>query len=76
MSKSAIQVENLHIIASEELPTPAQLKKEMPLQGRALDTVLYGHKSVKDILDGNDQRLLVIVGPCSIHDTKVAMDYA
>ena len=76
MSKSASQVENLHIIASEELPTPAQLKKEMPLQGRALDTVLYGHKSVKDILDGNDHRLLVIVGPCSIHDTKVAMDYA
>jgi len=76
MPKNASEVDNLHIIATEELPTPAQLKKEMPLQGKALETVLYGHHSIKGILDRKDQRLMVVVGPCSIHDTALAMDYA
>lgn len=76
MSKRTAEVDNLHIIACEELPSPAELKKAMPLQGAALDTVLYGHRSVKGILDYQDPRLLVIVGPCSIHDPVLAMDYA
>jgi len=70
------EVDNHHIISSEELPSPAQLKKEMPVQGAALDTVLYGHHSVKGILEHKDHRLMVVVGPCSIHDTALAMDYA
>jgi 3-deoxy-7-phosphoheptulonate synthase len=76
MSKRTAEVENLHIISSEELPAPSLLKKAMPLKGAALDTVLYGHRSIKGILDHKDHRLLVIVGPCSIHDTELAMDYA
>ena len=48
----------------------------MPLAGAALATVLSGHRSVKGILDRKDHRLLVVVGPCSIHDTELAMDYA
>jgi 3-deoxy-7-phosphoheptulonate synthase len=76
MSKRTAEVENLHIISSEELPAPSLLKKAMPLKGAALDTVLYGHRSIKGILDHKDHRLLVIVGPCSIHDTELALDYA
>jgi len=76
MSTKIREVDNLHIISQEELPSPAQLKKEMPLKGAALDTVLYGHHSVKGILDKKDHRLVVVVGPCSIHNTDLAMDYA
>ncbi|MDO9520054.1 MAG: 3-deoxy-7-phosphoheptulonate synthase [Pseudohongiella sp.] len=76
MSVKTREVDNLHIISQEELPAPAALKKEMPLKGMALQTVLYGHHSVKGILDNKDHRLLVVVGPCSIHDTALAMDYA
>ncbi|MEX0739635.1 MAG: 3-deoxy-7-phosphoheptulonate synthase [Pseudohongiella sp.] len=76
MPKTKHEIDNFHIISAEELPTPAQLKQEMPLAGRALDTVLAGHRGVKGILDGEDDRLIVVVGPCSIHDTEVAMDYA
>lgn len=75
-AKHTNEVDNFHIIASEELPAPAELKKEMPLAGAALATVLSGHRSVKGILDRKDHRLLVVVGPCSIHDTELAMDYA
>lgn len=70
------EVDNLHIISQEELPSPAALKKAMPLKGAALETVLYGHHSVKGVLDRKDHRLVVVVGPCSIHDTALAMDYA
>ncbi|MDP2380782.1 MAG: 3-deoxy-7-phosphoheptulonate synthase, partial [Pseudohongiella sp.] len=76
MPSKTREVDNLHIISQEELPAPAELKREMPLKGAALDTVLYGHHSVKGILDNKDHRLLVVVGPCSIHDTALAMDYA
>lgn len=76
MSRRIAEVDNYHIIATEELPAPAELKKTMPLTGAALDTVLYGHRSVKGILDHQDHRLLVVVGPCSIHDTALALDYA
>lgn len=70
------EVDNLHIISQEELPSPAALKKEMPLKGAALQTVLYGHHSVKGVLDKKDHRLVVVVGPCSIHNTALAVDYA
>lgn len=76
MPKTKDEVDNFHIISAEELPQPALLKQEMPLAGKALETVLAGHRSVKGILDGKDKRLIVVVGPCSIHDTALAMDYA
>ena len=41
-----------------------------------MTTIINGRKSIEDILNREDKRLLVVVGPCSIHDTKAAMDYA
>lgn len=76
MVKRHKQIDNLHIIGHEELPPPGLLKDELPLQGRALETVMAGHRQVKDILDRRDNRLLVVVGPCSIHDSEEALDYA
>lgn len=68
--------DNLHIVMQEELPSPKELKEAMPVTGAALETVLAGHKSVKNILDRKDKRLIVVVGPCSIHNVDEAIEYA
>ncbi len=68
--------DNLHIVLQEELPSPRELKDAMPVTGTALETVLNGHKGVKGVLDHKDHRLLVVVGPCSIHNVDEAMAYA
>jgi 3-deoxy-7-phosphoheptulonate synthase len=68
--------DNLHIVLQEELPSPRELKDAMPVTGAALQSVLDGHKGVKDILDRKDKRLIVVVGPCSIHNVDEAMAYA
>ncbi len=64
-------------IAKETLlPTPQELQLEIPLTDEMQETVLETQKSIQEILDGDDERLFVIVGPCSIHDTEVAIEYA
>ena len=60
----------------EPLISPAQLKDELPLNEASYRTVVQGRQAIGDILDGKDPRLLVITGPCSIHDETAAMDYA
>jgi 3-deoxy-7-phosphoheptulonate synthase len=60
----------------EPLISPAQLKDELPLNEASYRTVVQGRQAIADILDGKDPRLLVITGPCSIHDETAAMDYA
>ena len=70
------EVDNLHIIGHEELASPAALKSEFSLEGKALETVRDGHRSVKGILDHEDPRLIVVVGPCSIHSPVEALEYA
>jgi len=56
--------------------TPQQLKAELVLEGAALETVLAGHRAVKAVLDREDPRLIVVVGPCSIHNPEEALAYA
>ena len=69
-------VENLNVESQNILITPAELKAQLPLTPTAMTTVKAGREAVRNILDGTDPRLLVVIGPCSIHDTKAAMDYA
>ena len=69
-------VDNLNIASNEALITPRQLKSEIPLQDAALETVRRARETVFSILDHKDPRLFVVVGPCSIHDTEAAVDYA
>ncbi|PCH62747.1 MAG: 3-deoxy-7-phosphoheptulonate synthase [SAR86 cluster bacterium] len=76
MSDSLHELDNLHISSCEELSTPRQLKTQMSLQGKALETVLAGHHGVKNILDRKDKRCIVVVGPCSIHNPEEALAYA
>ena len=70
------EVHNLHITGFEHLPTPDELRQEFALKGQALETVREGHRAVKGILERTDPRLIVVVGPCSIHNPDEAMQYA
>lgn len=68
--------ENLHVSAFEPVVTPRELKAALPLSQEAGRTVLAARQSIRDILEGRDARLLVIAGPCSIHDEAQALEYA
>ena len=70
------QIHNINVIAKEKLPSPKTLKDTLPLTKKASKTVLKARKDLISILDGKDDRLAVVVGPCSIHDVKLAKDYA
>jgi 3-deoxy-7-phosphoheptulonate synthase len=70
------QTNNLHVVDTTPLITPTQLKAELPITERAADTVASTRDAIRDILQGNDHRLLAVVGPCSIHDVEAARDYA
>lgn len=70
------QIENLNIGRQELLTTPANIKKELPVSEAATHTIAEGRKAVRKILDREDPRLIVVIGPCSIHDPVAAMDYA
>jgi 3-deoxy-7-phosphoheptulonate synthase len=58
------------------LLSPALLRHELPFDAAVADTVTRARAEIVDILDGRDDRLVVVVGPCSIHDPDAAMDYA
>ncbi|TCO82721.1 3-deoxy-D-arabinoheptulosonate-7-phosphate synthase [Plasticicumulans lactativorans] len=73
---STTQIENVNVASIEMLLTPEELHKRLPLSAAARDTVLAGRAAVEAILDRRDPRLFVVVGPCSVHDPKAAMEYA
>ncbi len=67
---------NTNVVAEDVILSPEELRAKLPLSNQGRATVSSGRMSVKDILDGRDSRLLVVVGPCSIHDPEAALDYA
>ena len=67
---------NRRVLELEPLPTPAQVLAELPLTDQAQEIVAYSRDEIRACLYGQDDRLLVIVGPCSVHDPKAALDYA
>jgi 3-deoxy-7-phosphoheptulonate synthase len=69
------RVENLNIESQTVLTTPEELKAKLPATDAITHSVLQARQVVKDILDGTDKRLFVVVGPCSIHDPKAAIEY-
>lgn len=69
-------VENINIRSQDVLVTPKDLKKEIPVSNAALKTITDGRSTIQNILDRKDHRILVVIGPCSIHDIKAAKDYA
>jgi 3-deoxy-7-phosphoheptulonate synthase len=69
-------VRDTRIARVSPLTTPAELLERLPLEPDLADVVLRGRADVTAILDGEDDRLLVVVGPCSVHDPDAALDYA
>ena len=67
---------DVHIKSFSPLIAPDQLKEELPLSEKATATVMQGRAAVQNILSRKDPRLLVVTGPCSIHDETAALDYA
>ncbi len=67
---------NVNVAAQELLPTPHDVISALPLSAKAEKTVLQGREAVRRILDREDPRVFVVVGPCSIHDIKAAHEYA
>ncbi|MFM7971480.1 MAG: 3-deoxy-7-phosphoheptulonate synthase, partial [Betaproteobacteria bacterium] len=71
-----IPTSDLHVVETRPLVAPTLLHRELPLSEVAGATVRESRERVKAILRGDDSRLLVIVGPCSVHDVEAAKEYA
>jgi len=69
-------IENVNVIDFDSMPSPEEIHADVPLSEKATATVMRGREAVRNILDRKEHRLLVIVGPCSIHDPVAGMDYA
>ena len=67
---------DLHVVDTRPLIPPKQLHQDIPLDYTSANTVSNTRNSIKDILHKKDSRLLVIVGPCSIHDIEAAKEYS
>jgi 3-deoxy-7-phosphoheptulonate synthase len=72
----AARVIDQRIDKAVPLVTPALLHHELPLGDELAERVLDGRRAVTRVLDGDDDRLLVVVGPCSVHDANAALEYA
>ncbi len=71
-----MQLENINVEKHEVLITPEHLKAKLPVPEEVREAVNSARQSVRDIVAGRDPRLLVVVGPCSIHDPNSALEYA
>ena len=70
------RLENVNVESMVEIPSPQEVQRRLPVSEAASRTVLSARKALQAILDRQDPRLFVVVGPCSIHDPKAALDYA
>ncbi|MFN3266832.1 MAG: 3-deoxy-7-phosphoheptulonate synthase AroG [Deinococcales bacterium] len=70
------RTDDLRIREIKELAPPTHLLREFPVSEKASNTVFASRQALHRILHGMDDRLMVVVGPCSIHDTKAAHEYA
>jgi 3-deoxy-7-phosphoheptulonate synthase len=70
------ETNNLHVVDTRPLDTPTALRQELPISERVAETVATTRDAIRAIIQGEDRRLLAVVGPCSIHDVAAARDYA
>lgn len=73
---SNIEVHNVNVGSQDVLITPEKLKQALPMSETVKSNLADSRQVIQNILDGKDHRVFVVVGPCSIHDTSAAMDYA
>ena len=69
-------INNVNVAAQDVLLTPEEIKQRLPMTDAAETMVLDSRRIVERILDRQDPRVFVVVGPCSIHDVAAARDYA
>ena len=69
-------IQDINVRGIVPLIAPAALKAELPITDAAGQTVVDSRELVKRVLEGQDRRLVVVVGPCSIHDPAAALEYA
>src|SRR3989442_1561399 len=67
---------SVKVVAQAVWMTPAEIKKRLPMTPQAEEFVLQSREALQRIIDRQDPRLFVVVGPCSIHDLRAARDYA
>jgi 3-deoxy-7-phosphoheptulonate synthase len=70
------KIQDLHVLATQPLIAPGVLKNELPVDEPMVETVFNARETIRQILRGHDDRILCVVGPCSIHDPEAALDYA
>ena len=71
-----VRTNNLNVSGLTPLIAPADLKQVLPLSEECAEFVASSRNQVKDILWNRDPRMMVVIGPCSIHDPKAALEYA
>jgi 3-deoxy-7-phosphoheptulonate synthase len=76
LPKPQIRISDVHIASEEALPTPNELHAELPISEAEALGISQSRAAVRDILHGRDHRLLVVAGPCSIHEPESALEYA
>ena len=70
------QIHNTNIASEAVITSPNDLSKKLPITQKGKRNIMTGREVVSDILSGEDSRLMVIVGPCSIHNLEAAKEYA
>ncbi len=70
------KTDDIKISSMKELLSPIDLINDLPMTSKAIDTVVSTREEIINILNGEDNRILLIVGPCSIHDIDAAHEYA
>lgn len=73
---NSIQTDDIRILSTHEIISPEALYQTLPLTEAAAVTTIDARDSIHKVLHGEDDRLLVVIGPCSIHDTVAALEYA
>ena len=73
---NTIQTDDLRILGMQEVISPEQLLNDLPITETAAKTTADARTAIHNILHDKDDRLLVVIGPCSVHDTKAALEYA
>ncbi len=76
MSNIKIKIDDINVVSFTPLVTPDQIRREIPIREECIDTVVFSRQTIGSILQGKDKRKFIIVGPCSIHDPRSALEYA
>jgi len=76
MNRMKTKLNNVNVYVEQVLSTPVVLKEEFPLSDEGRNNIFDYRRQVGEIMEGKDKRLLIVIGPCSIHDIDAAKEYA